>query len=98
MDGKMVLLAFLGGKICDKFDMKPILKKRIQITGSTLRTRALEYKAKLVKDLWKDLGESITSGKVKPIIYKVLPWDKVVEAHKMMESNVNTGKIVLTIS
>lgn len=96
-DGRMVMLALMGGWEVKEINLLNILRKRIHIKGSTLRARSLEYKIALVKgfknEFWNDFG----TGAIHPVIDSVIDWTMVSEAHRYMEANKNTGKIVLRI-
>ena len=96
-DGRIVLLALMGGAKADDVNLGHVLRKRVQITGSTLRARSLEYKIDLSKRFAAFALPRFNSGAIKPIIDSVLDWSEVVEAHRYMEANKNKGKIVLTI-
>jgi putative PIG3 family NAD(P)H quinone oxidoreductase len=96
-DGRLILLATLsGGKVSD-FDLRKILSKRLSVIGSTLRSRSLEYQIKLTKDFTAFALERFKDGRLRPVIDRVLDWSQVKEAHAIMESNKNAGKIVLKI-
>ena len=97
-DGRMVILALMGGLTTPTVNMLPILFKRIRIQGSTLRARSLAYKARLTKDLQDFAWERFATGDFKPIIDSVYDWTEVVAAHKYMEANKNIGKIVLRVT
>ncbi len=97
-DGRMVILALMGGLIAPEVNMLPILFKRIRIQGSTLRARTLDYKARLTKDLSDFAWQRFETGEFKPIIDSVYDWTEVVAAHEYMEANKNIGKIILRIS
>lgn len=96
-DGRLVLLALMGGfKVAD-FNMLPLLFKRIKIQGSTLRARTLAYKANLTKDLSQFAWPLFENGTFKPVIDSVYDWTEVVAAHNYMEANKNIGKIILKV-
>lgn len=97
-EGRMVMLSFLGGTKVDMVNLVPILRKRLQITGSTLRARSLAYKIDLTKDFWEFAGPLFSSGQMRPVIDSVYPWEQVAEAHRYMESKKNQGKIILKLS
>lgn len=97
-DGRMVLLALMGGFKLQDLNMLPILFKRIQIYGSTLRARTLDYKGRLTKDLYEFAWPLFEKGNFKPIIDSVYDWTEVAAAHEYMEANKNIGKIILKIS
>ena len=97
-DGRLVILALMGGFKVPELNMLPILLKRIQIYGSTLRARTLDYKANLTKDLYDFAWPLFENGDFRPIIDSVYDWTEVAEAHQYMEANKNIGKIILKIS
>lgn len=94
--GRLIEVGLMGGSKSE-IDLGLILTKRLQIKGSVLRPRSLEEKRAVTRrfqDRWLPV---LISGKIKPIIHTVLSLDKVVEAHNLMESNQNFGKIVLEV-
>lgn len=97
-DGRLILLATLGGGKAADADIREILTKRLTITGSTLRSRTIDYQIKLNKDFMNFALDKFQKGILKPVIDKVFDWKDAVEAHRYMEANKNTGKIVLKIS
>jgi NADPH:quinone reductase-like Zn-dependent oxidoreductase len=97
-DGRMVNLAALGGtKIPAGADMGQFFRKRLRIEGSGLRSRDLEYQKKLRDQLVDHALPRFKDGRFKILIEKVLDWEKIVEAHELMESNATKGKIICTI-
>lgn len=96
-DGRLVLLALLGGNKVERFNLLELLSKRLQITASTLRSRDREYQSRLTGDFAEFGLTLLANGRLKPVIDKVYPWGEVVQAHQRMESNQNVGKIVLSI-
>ncbi|MEM1122183.1 MAG: NAD(P)H-quinone oxidoreductase [Bacteroidota bacterium] len=96
-DGRLVLLALMGGYKLANLNMLPILFRRIQIFGSTLRARTLDYKGKLTKDLYDFAWPLFEKGVFKPVIDSIYDWNKVIAAHEYMEANKNIGKIILRI-
>ena len=96
-DGRLVMLALLGGTRPEAVNLGPILRKRLQVIGSTLRSRSLAYKIRLSQALHTFAWPRFQSGQMRPIIDRVLPWTEIVAAHQAMEANENAGKIVLTI-
>eukprot|EP00005_Dracoamoeba_jomungandri_P000330 CAMPEP_0174257214 /NCGR_PEP_ID=MMETSP0439-20130205/6389_1 /TAXON_ID=0 /ORGANISM="Stereomyxa ramosa, Strain Chinc5" /LENGTH=346 /DNA_ID=CAMNT_0015340207 /DNA_START=524 /DNA_END=1564 /DNA_ORIENTATION=- len=97
VDGHMVMLAFLGGTEISSFNLAPILRKRLNIHGSTLRARSVEYKINLTQNFWEFAKSKFENGEMKPIIDQVFDFTEVAEAHRHMEANKNTGKIILKI-
>jgi len=98
MDGRMVMLALMGGFQVENLVLAKILMKRLHIMGSTLRARTLDYKIKLTRDLVDFAMPLFASGKLQPVIDSVFDWTEVVGAHKYMEANKNKGKIILRIT
>lgn len=98
LDGRMVMLAFLGGaKLQNDLNLATLLRKRIQVTGSTLRLRSMDYKIQLSKALQAYSWPHFEQGKLRPIIDSVFPIEQVVAAHQRMEANLNSGKIILEL-
>ncbi|OCH90446.1 quinone oxidoreductase [Obba rivulosa] len=101
VDGRMTLLALLSGPEVPSFNLVPILYKRLRIQGSTLRSRSPEYQAELISKFKRDVLGFITSsagdGPLKIYIHKVYPWTEIQDAHREMEANSNSGKIVAEV-
>lgn len=96
-DGRLILLATLSGGMAEDIDIRQVLVKRLKIIGSTLRSRSQDYQIKLTKEFKDFAYDKIRKGTIKPVIDKVYNWQDVSEAHRRMEENKNTGKIILTI-
>lgn len=96
MDGRLVYLSFLGGHRLEQMSLAPLLKKRLTIMGSTLRSRSPEYKIELTQAFSTDCMPLLEDGSLSPVIDSVFDWEDTEEAHQRMENNQNTGKIVLT--
>lgn len=97
-DGRLVLLATLGGGKVSKADIRQILTKRLTIIGSTLRSRTVDYQARLNSDFINYAFDKFEKGQLKPVVDKVYNWKEAAEAHRYMEANKNTGKIILQVS
>ncbi|MCF7798131.1 MAG: NAD(P)H-quinone oxidoreductase [Lentisphaeria bacterium] len=97
VDGRIVILATLGGALIEQFNIRDLFKKRGQLTTSSLRSRPLDYKVRLTRDFGGFALPRFNSGELKPVIDSVYSWQMAVEAHNHMEANANKGKIVLTI-
>ncbi len=97
MDGRIVLIATMGGTRLAEFNLRQLFKKRAQITASTLRNRFLAYKINLTREFSERMLPLFETGELQPVIDRVFPWTAVQEAHRYMESNRNKGKIVLRI-
>ncbi len=97
VDGRLVILALMGGAKITESNLSHILRKRLMIQGSTLRNRSLDYKIKLAQDFWAFAEPLFANKSFKPVIDQILPWTEVQAAHQRMEQNLNAGKIVLSI-
>ena len=97
-DGRVVLLGLMSGlKLPEGVDIGPLLFKRLRVEGSTLRSQDEEYQRRLRDTLEEHALPKFKDGTFKVPIEKVFPWEKITEAHKLMESNQTKGKIVCTI-
>jgi len=97
LDGRLIVLAFMGGPKAGEADIAAILRKRLQIIGTTLRSRTNEYKTSLNQAFKEDCWSLFASGDLQPVIDSMYDWKEVGEAHRYMESNQNKGKIVLRV-
>ncbi len=94
-DGRLALIAVQGG-VKSEIDAGLVLRKRLTITGSTLRPRSAAFKSQLAQSLREKVWPLIEAGRVRPVIDSELPAARAAEAHARMESNQHIGKIVLT--
>jgi NADPH2:quinone reductase len=78
-------------------DIGLVMRKRLTITGSTLRPRPVEFKGRLARALREKIWPLIEAGRIRPEIYKTFPLAQASEAHRLMESSQHIGKIVLTV-
>ena len=97
VDGRLVLLALMGGAEVPDFRLGSLFRKRLSITASTLRNRALGYKTDLVRRFEEAVLPRIAAGEISPVIDSRFNFERVSDAHRRMESNLNAGKIVLTL-
>jgi len=97
MDGRWILYGTMGGVEVEKFPLGQILRKRARLEGSTLRSRDLDFKARLVSNFQRECFDAIERAQIDPVIHKEFEWEDVRQAHEMMESNANMGKIVMRI-
>ena len=98
MDGRMVNLGLLGGGKVENFHLGHLLRKRLNITASTLRNRSLDYKIALTQAFYQYAWPSFMDSTLTPVVDKVFSWEEVAAAHTYMEENRNVGKIVLEIA
>ena len=94
-DGRLVIIAVQGG-VKAEFNAGMVLRKRLTITGSTLRPRSLEFKTVIAGALKEKVWPLIASGAIRPVIYRTFAAADASKAHVLMESNQHIGKIVLT--
>ena len=94
-DGRLAIIATQGGN-ASQIDSGLVLRKRLSITGSTLRPRSVAYKTALAQQLRATVWPLIESGKIRPVIHQVFAADEAAQAHALMESSTHVGKIVLT--
>jgi len=95
-DGRIVVIALLGGAIA-QVDMGAVMRRRLTITGSTLRARSVEFKHAIAQRLQQKIWPLFESGKIKPVIYKTFALEDAARAHALMESSEHIGKIVLVM-
>jgi NADPH2:quinone reductase len=95
-DGRIAIIATLGGGK-STVDVGQVLRRRLTITGSTLRPRPVAFKAAIAAQLRQRVWPMFEAGKIKPVIYEVFPLDQAAAAHALMESSNHVGKIMLQI-
>ena len=93
-DGRIVIIAVQGG-VNSGFNAGEVLRRRLTITGSTLRPRTIAFKGAIAASLRQHVWPLIEAGKIKPVIYQVFPAAQAAQAHALMESSQHVGKIVL---
>ncbi len=94
-DGRLVIIATQGG-IDSQINSGQVLRRRLTITGSTLRPRPVAFKAAIARALAANVWPWLASGQVKPVIFKTFAAEQAADAHALMESNQHIGKLVLT--
>lgn len=94
-DGRLVIIAVQGGTAAS-FDAGLVLRRRLTVTGSTLRARPTSFKAAIAQALQSQVWPLLAAGKVAPVVHSVFPAAQAAQAHALMESNQHVGKIVLT--
>jgi len=96
-DGRIVSLAVMGGPVAPAgADISNFVRKRLRYEGSSLRSRDLNYQKEL-RDKLETYLSRFEDGTFKVPIEKVFPWEKIIDAQKLMESNQTKGKIICTI-
>jgi NADPH2:quinone reductase len=96
-DGRLVIIALLGGARAT-VDLGQVLRRRLTITGSTLRPRPVAFKEAIAARLREHVWPLLESGTIKPVIYRTFPLEQADRAHALMESGQHIGKIVLEVT
>ena len=96
VEGRIVQIAFQGSPKTT-VDFRRLMVKRLHHTGSTLRTRPIADKGAIARAVEDNVLPMLTTGKVKPVIYKTFPLNEAAAAHTLMETSAHIGKIVLTL-
>jgi len=96
-DGRLVIISILGGTKSE-FNAGLVLRKRLTITGSTLRPRSVAFKAEIAQACLKTVWPALAAKRIKPVIFRTFAAEQVAQAHALIESSQHVGKIVLTWS
>jgi NADPH2:quinone reductase len=95
-EGRLVMINTMKGKDVP-VDLALVMRKRLSITGSMLRSRDAEFKSEIASNLEKNIWPLLASGQIKAVINSIFPAAEAAEAHRLMESSTHIGKIVLTM-
>ena len=95
-DGRIALIALLGGAKAT-LDLGQVLRRRLSISGSTLRPRPVAFKAAIAARLQEKVWPLIEAGAIKPVIFQTFPLAQAAQAHALMESSTHVGKIMLQV-
>jgi len=95
-DGRLVFIAFLRGAKTE-LDINELMRRRLTVSGSTLRPRTVEFKGYVANKLREKIWPLLDAGKIRPEIFKTFSLENAAEAHRLMESSQHIGKIVLTL-
>lgn len=96
MNGRLVQIGLIGGSRAS-LDLRPVLQKRLTLTGSTLRARTPEEKGAIATDLEARVWPLLARGEVKPIVDAEFPLERAADAHRALEAGRITGKAVLVV-
>jgi NADPH2:quinone reductase len=91
-----VQIGLMGRPGTPPLDLNAVLRRRLTITGSTLRPRSVSEKGMIAAALRREVWPLLERGQVRPIVYRTFPLEQVAAAHRLMESSEHVGKIVLT--
>jgi len=96
-DGRIAIIATLGGG-ATSINLGTLLRRRLTITGSTLRPRSVEFKTAIAQRLRENVWPLLEAGRVKPMLFRRFPLADAAGAHALMESSQHVGKIVLDVT
>ncbi|MFZ6844313.1 NAD(P)H-quinone oxidoreductase [Undibacterium sp. RuTC16W] len=96
-DGRLAIIALLGGAKTE-VDLAQVLRRRLTVTGSTLRPRSVAFKGAIAASLRKKIWPLLGSGQIKPVIHQIFPLSDAAAAHALMETSSHVGKIMLQVS
>ena len=96
LDGRHVSIAFLRGAKTE-INLEPVMRKRLTLTGSTLRPRSIAEKAAIARSLHEKVWPKLSDGSIRPVIYKVMPLTEAAAGHALMETSTHIGKIMLQV-
>jgi NADPH2:quinone reductase len=96
-DGRLSIIAFLGGAFAEKVSLAPILQKRLHLMGSAMRPRTAAEKQEIRDQLLEKVWPLLEEGRIAPVIHAVMPLREVAAGHRMMEHGDHIGKIMLTV-
>ncbi|HSW13234.1 MAG TPA: NAD(P)H-quinone oxidoreductase [Solimonas sp.] len=98
MDGRLLLLGFLGGDVAERVNLVPIMARRIVITGSAMRPRSVAEKGQIARALEAQVWPLLDQGLCRPLIARSFPLAQAAAAHRMMEAGGYTGRLVLQVA
>lgn len=95
IEGRLLQIGLLGGARAE-MDLGTLMRRRLTLTGSTLRARSTGEKGAIAREVEERVWPLLTAGTVRPVIYRTLPLEQAAEAHRLLESGEVIGKVVLT--
>lgn len=95
-DGRLLVISLMGGAKAE-LDLAQVLRRRLHITGSTLRPRSVEFKASIARALRARVWPLLENAAIKPVVHQVFPLVEASHAHVMMEASQHMGKLVLAL-
>jgi NADPH2:quinone reductase len=95
IEGRLVMINMMNGKDVG-IDLSVVMRKRLTITGSMLRSREVAFKSAVARSLEKNIWPLLANRQIKPIVHAVYPAADAAKAHALMETSSHIGKIVLT--
>jgi NADPH:quinone reductase len=98
LDGRLVQVSVPLGSIVERLDLADVMRRRLTITGSTMRPRTTAQKGAIAAELLERVWPLLDAGRAGPVIHAVYPFEQAAEAHRVMESSVHIGKLVLEVA
>ena len=98
VDGRLLIIGFLGGARAEQLDLVTVASRRLTITGSTMRARTRDEKAAVARELQRLVWPALNAGRCLPLIHATFPLAQAAEAHRLMEGGDHIGKIVLEVA
>lgn len=98
IDGRLVEVSTQSGAVVERFDLFEVMRRRLTVTGSTMRPRSSAEKGAIGEALRKNVWPLLDAGRVAPVIHAVYPLDRAGDAHRTLESSAHVGKLVLTVA
>lgn len=98
VDGRWILIGTLGGADIENFSIRDLMPKRLSLKATLLTPRSDEYKAELTQEFAHRIMPFFEEDIIQPIVHSILDFEDLPEAHRQMEANENTGKIILQVS
>lgn len=96
-DGRHVTIAVQGG-VRSEINMAEVMRRRLTLTGSTLRPRSKQFKTLLTEEIAREVWPLVEQGQLRPVMDRIFPFDQAIAAHERMEAGRHIGKIVLSIA
>ena len=93
---RWIMIATLAGDL-SSVNMRTMYMKNIRLIGSTLRSKSVEVKSQILKNLVDEVWEKVEEGKIRATIYEILPITEAEKAHDLLESGKSAGKVVLKV-
>jgi NADPH2:quinone reductase len=98
LDGRLVEVATQYGTTVERFDLFHLMRRRLSVTGSTMRPRTTAEKGAIADALRSKVWPLLAAGRIAPVIHQVFPLEQAAEAHRVMESSVHIGKLMLHVA
>jgi putative PIG3 family NAD(P)H quinone oxidoreductase len=95
--GTLIVIGLAGGARSE-LDLATLLRRRLRLEGSTLRARSALDKAEIVKSFVERFGEALASGRVRPVVDRILPIEQAAQGHRVLRASEHFGKVVLRVN